>query len=100
VAGWAWRCPAARPPPLRWDTKNGHKASASIAQAPGIAAFHFVNESGQWKLDLVASFQLANDAMGQEITKSGLTEEQFIVRVLGMLSSKEIDERIFSEPLE
>ena len=54
---------------------------------------------GQWKLDLVASFALANDAMKQEITKAGLTEEQFIIRALSALSAKKVDERIFSPPL-
>jgi hypothetical protein len=77
-----------------------NRASASIPLAPGIPVFHFLNESGQWKLNLLASFEIANFAMKQEVTKSGLTEEQFIIRTLNALSSKEVDERIFSGPLE
>lgn len=77
---------------------DSSEASASMPLAPGVPAFRFVKESEQWKLDLVASFALANAAMKQEITKSGLTEEEFIIRVLRMLSSKEVDEGIFSPP--
>ena len=76
------------------------EASASLPVAPEIAAFRFLRESGKWKLDLVATFALANAAMMQEVTKSGMTEDQFILRVLSALSSKEVNERIFSPPRE
>lgn len=76
------------------------QASASIPVAPGLPAFYFHNESGQWKLDLLSSFELGNAAMKQEIAKSGLTEEQFILRALAMLSPKNVDERILSGPLD
>lgn len=75
-------------------------ASASVPQAPGISAFHFLKESGQWKFDLAASFPLANSTMTQEIAKSGMTEDEFIIRALGALSSRKVDERIFSPPGE
>lgn len=83
------------------DIKVGSsEASASVPAAGGLPLFHFVKESGQWKLDLVASFELGRMAMNQEIAKSGLTEEQFIIRALGVLSSKKVDEeQIFSPPL-
>lgn len=74
------------------------EASASMPGAAGIPVFRFVNEAGQWKLDLVASFGLAGAAMKEAVTKSGLTEEQFIVRLLAIASSKQVDERIFSPP--
>ncbi|HEV7764872.1 MAG TPA: hypothetical protein VGQ76_07730 [Thermoanaerobaculia bacterium] len=75
---------------------DSSKASAAIPSAPGIAAFHFLKESGEWKLDLAASFALANAAMKQKIAKSGLTEEQFIIRALNLLSSTPVDDRIFA----
>jgi hypothetical protein len=75
------------------------EATASMPVAPGVPAFRFLKEPEQWKLDLVASFDLANAAMKHEITTSGLTEEQFIIRLLRVLSSKKVDERIFSPPL-
>lgn len=74
------------------------EATASMPIAPGVPAFRFLKESGQWKLDLVASFDLANAAMKQEITKSGLTEEQYIIQLLRVLSSREVGEGIFSPP--
>jgi hypothetical protein len=77
---------------------DSSRASAAIPSAPGITAFHFLNESGEWKLDLAASFALANDAMKHEIAKSGLTEEEFIIRALNLLSSTPVDDRVFSPP--
>ena len=77
-----------------------YKASASFPQAPDIPALAFLNESGQWKLALWQAFELANMAMKPEVEKSGLTEEQFIMRLLGVLSSKKVDERILVAPLE
>jgi hypothetical protein len=77
-----------------------YEASASIPQAPDVPVFHFLNESGQWKLNLLPLFEMFNVAMKQEVTKSGLTEEQFIMRALNTLSSKKVDERILSGPLE
>ncbi len=78
---------------------SSSEATASMPVAPGVPAFRFLKESGQWKLDLVASFDLANAAMKEEIKSSGLTEEQFILQLLRMLSSKEVGEGIFSPPL-
>lgn len=80
---------------------DGHKASAEMPSAPGIPVLHFLHESGEWKLHLLASFELANYAIGQEVAKSGLTEDQFIVRLLNALSPKKVDEeQIFSGPRE
>ena len=76
------------------------EATASMPSARGFPAFHFLKESGQWKLDLAATFALANGAMKHEIAKSGMTEDQFIIRALSILSSREVDERVFSPPRE
>ena len=78
---------------------NASEASASLPVAPDVPLFQFLKESGQWKLNLLASFAVARDMMKQEVAKSGLTEEQFIVQAIGALSSKKVDERIFSPPL-
>lgn len=77
-----------------------HKASASIPQAPDTPALYFLNESGQWKLALWQSFEIANFAMKSEVAKSGLTEEEFIIRTIDAISSKKVDVRILSGPLE
>lgn len=77
-----------------------HKASASIPQAPNTPALYFLNESGQWKLALWQSFEIANLAMKAEVEKSGLTEEDFIIKTIAALSSKKVDGRILSGPLE
>jgi hypothetical protein len=77
---------------------DSSRASAAIPSAPRIAAFHFLKERGEWKLDLTASFALANDAMKHEVAKSELTEEQYIIQTLNLLSSKPVDDRIFSPP--
>lgn len=61
---------------------DSSRASAAIPSAPGIAAFHF----------------LANEAMKHEIAKSGLTEEEFIIRTLNLLSPTAVDDRIFTPP--
>lgn len=76
------------------------KASASIPLAPNIPIFHFLNESGQWKLNLLPILEMFNVAIKLQVTKSGLTEEEFIMRLLSTLSSKKVDERILSGPLE
>jgi len=77
-----------------------HKASASIPQAPNTPALYFLNESGQWKLALWQSFEIANLAMKSEVEKSGLTEEEFVIKTIDALSSKKVDVRILSGPLE
>ena len=77
---------------------DGWKATAAMPAAPAIPIFHFLKESGRWRLDLLSSFELANAAIGQEVEKSGLTEEQFIMRTLSVLSSKKVDDRILSVP--
>ncbi len=79
---------------------QSYEAFAAMPLLPEIQFFHFLKESGKWKFDLTSSFDLANVAMKQEIKKSGLTEEEFITRLLRMLSAKEVDERIFSAPRE
>lgn len=77
-----------------------YKASASFPQAPDIPVLVFLNESGQWKLALWQLYELINISMKDEIAKSGLTEDQFIINALRVLSSKKVDERIFSGPLD
>ena len=76
------------------------KAAASVPQAPNTPALYFLNESGQWKLALWQSFEIANLAMKAEVKKSGLTEQEFIMKTLAALSSKKVDARILSGPLE
>ncbi|HJQ38429.1 MAG TPA: hypothetical protein VKB93_14925 [Thermoanaerobaculia bacterium] len=77
---------------------DGAKATASLTVAPQIPLFHFQKESGKWKLDLLALFGMGNAAMRQQVEKSGLSEEQFILRLLGMLSSRKVDAGILSGP--
>jgi len=80
---------------------DGPKASAEVAAFPGVPLFHFVKEGGQWKLDLVESFGLAGQAFGQEVAKSGMPEEEFLLRILGVLSpDRKVDERILAGPRE
>ena len=77
-----------------------YKASASVPKFPNTPALYFLKESGQWKLALWQSFELVNYAMRVTVEKSGLTEEQFIIKSINMLSSKKVDARILSGPLE
>ena len=97
--GWISKASVANIEQLVEIKVDASEASAAMAAFPGVPAFHFLKESGQWKLDLVGSFALANAAMKQEITNAGLTEEQFIIQALRMVSSREVDERIFSPPM-
>lgn len=76
------------------------EASAAIPAGPEIPLFQFLKESGQWKLNLEGSFALANEALKYAVTKSGLTEEQFIMRMLGSVSSRKVEDRIFSPLVE
>ena len=77
-----------------------YKASASVPKFPNTPAFYFLKESGQWKLALWQSFEIVNYAMRVRVEKSGLTEEEFIIKSINMLSSKRVDARILSGPLE
>ena len=77
-----------------------YKASASVSKFPNTPAFYFLKESGQWKLALWQSFELVNLAMRLAVERSGLTEEEFIIKSINMLSSKKVDARILSGPLE
>ena len=79
---------------------DADKASASIPQAPGVTALYFQKESGQWKLALWQSFRIANLAMKAQVEKSGLTEEEFILKTINTLSSKKVNARILSGPLD
>ena len=72
------------------------EASAAMSILPEVPMFQFLKESGRWKLNLVASFDLGNAAIREEVRKSGLTDDQFMIRILNSVSSKEVDERIFS----
>ena len=77
-----------------------NKASASVPKFPNTPALYFLKESGQWKLALWQSFEIANIAMKSVVEKSGLTEEEFIIQSINMISSKKVDTRILSGPLE
>lgn len=77
-----------------------NKATASIPRFPNTPALYFRKESGRWKLALWRSFELVNLAMRLTVEKSGLTEEEFILKSINMLSSKKVDTRILSGPLE
>jgi len=98
--GWISRSGVATIEQLTDIQVNGSKASASIPGGRGFPLFHFVKESGQWKLDLVASFDIGNMAMKEEIKKSGMTEDQFIVRILTMLSNRKVDDSVYSPPVK
>ena len=81
------------------EIKVGEKdASGFIAVAPEIPVFHFRKESGVWKLNLLASFELGNRAIKEQISGSGMTEEQFILRTIEMVSPRKVDERILDGP--
>jgi hypothetical protein len=73
-------------------------ASGSIAVAPQLPVFHFRKESGVWKLNLLASFELGNRAIKAQIAESGLTEEQFILQALEAISPRRVDQRILDGP--
>ena len=79
---------------------DSYKSSASAPKFPNVTAFYFLKESGQWKLALWQSFELVNYAMRVRVKQSGLTEEEFIIKSINMLSSKTVDPRILSGPLE
>lgn len=97
--GWISKAAVANVAQLADIKVDGYRATASIAGAGGFPLFNFVKEPG-WKLDLVSSFELGNAAMQQEIAKTGLSEEQFIIRTLNALSPRKVDQRIFSGPLD
>lgn len=76
------------------------KASASVPQDPDAPSFFFLKESGQWKLALWQEIEFVNVLMKPKVESSGLTEEEFIIASINAPSSKKVDVRILSGPLE
>jgi hypothetical protein len=71
---------------------------ATLRQAPKTPAFYFASEENQWKLALSYTFSLANKGFEQLQTKSGLTGEDFMCKMLEDATRKKVDRAIFDGP--
>ncbi len=60
---------------------------------------HFNRENGEWKMDMTSVFPLVDMVMQTEVTRSGLTENEFLWRLLEASSGKKPSDSIW-EPLE
>lgn len=58
-------------------------------------AFRFARE-GSWRMDLVPTMQATNPALQAAARQSGLSDEQFMIAVMGRVLGREVNETIWS----
>lgn len=65
---------------------------------PSPFKWNFQNENGKWKIDITSVMPIANEAFSAVVQQSGLSEDDFLFRVLESISEKEVSDEIW-EPL-
>lgn len=78
----------------------GNTAVAPVRVGEQIAPFEWIfnRETGNWTLNLVSINEASNLAITQVIANSGLSEEEFLLRMVGSMSGRQPSETIF-EPM-
>jgi hypothetical protein len=81
---------------------EGETASGTIMRPDGGATsfkMQFVKEDGRWLLDLVALMNLTRAAFDFTIQQSGLSEDDFVIRMLEAGTGRKPGPEIWSPPL-
>ncbi len=60
--------------------------------------FQYINENGVWKFDLTIIMKASNEPLRQAAVNSGLTENEFIFKLVETVSGKKVSEEIW-EPI-
>lgn len=74
-------------------------AAAMSDQKSTPIRFHFIREDGSWKLDLVPILRTADLAIKDQIKQSGVSEDEYIFRILETLSGRKVADSIWN-PIE
>jgi len=98
--GWISRSTVESIKPFHRIAVNGNYAAAYLQEAPEAPTFHFIDEGSDWKLALWKSFELANQAMDQMRQQSGLSQRDFIIKLLESVSKYTMNEAIFDGPID
>lgn len=56
---------------------------------------HFYKEDNQWKIDLTSLFPTSNAAFKKVIEESGMTENEYIIKLLEVVSKKKVGKEIW-----
>jgi hypothetical protein len=75
-------------------------AYVTLRQSPKTPAFYFAKEDGKWRLALSKTTALADKGFEQLAKKSGLTEEDFLFKLLEDATKKKPDPKIMDGPLD
>ncbi|MCS6846955.1 MAG: hypothetical protein RMN52_04485 [Anaerolineae bacterium] len=78
---------------------KGDRASASLQVQPDSYVVQFVRENGQWKMSLVFILNAASSILERQLERTGLKQEEALVRLLESSSGYQIDPRSFDGPL-
>jgi hypothetical protein len=80
---------------------EGDSASAAILRPDGEESpydLQFVRQQGEWRLDLVALMELIHVAFQSEQEKSGLSEDEFVMRMIEHGTKQTVGPEIWDPP--
>ena len=82
------------------QTSNGRgTAAVYINQEKAPTRFHFIEEEGSWKFDLIQTLRDADQILKMQMRQLGLEEDEFIFRMIESVSGRKVPASIW-EPLE
>ena len=78
---------------------DGDRAQLSLAEAPELFIFTFKRQAGIWKIVWSDLVELDEAALPEQITQSGLAEDDFMVERIERDTGVRVDRKIFDGPL-
>jgi hypothetical protein len=60
--------------------------------------WEFVKADQRWKLDLAATFPLVDDTLRQAAREAGMTDDEFVLTAVSMVTENPVDETVFDKP--
>jgi len=82
------------------QTSDGRgTAAVSMNQEKAPSRFHFIEEEGSWKFDLIQTLRDADQILKMQMRQLGLEEDEFIFRMIESVSGRKVPASIW-EPLE
>ena len=88
-------------PPLIEDSIKYDENSATAALSIGgeQVEYHFEKENGNWKINFVPSFSIADSAFGELAASSGASVDDLILSMIGDASNRDVTDSIW-DPLD
>lgn len=73
---------------------------ASLRQAPDQFLFFFAKEENRWKFSLWKTFHFADNYFQAEVAKAGISERDYLLQLLKVLSANEVTDAILDGPVD